>query len=116
MPNKKILLIIWMCFSLVFVVYSCNDTDTAVSTLPNCEDGILNNGEREVDCGGKSCLPCPAVMNATVEGTSWNLFGTTLTSQFNTSNNSMFISGSDSAFRTISLIHTGSFWLMVDFQ
>jgi hypothetical protein len=25
---------------------------------PNCSDGILNNGETEVDCGGPDCGPC----------------------------------------------------------
>lgn len=25
---------------------------------PNCYDGILNNGEEQVDCGGENCEPC----------------------------------------------------------
>ena len=25
-----------------------------------CNDGILNNGETEIDCGGSNCEPCPA--------------------------------------------------------
>ena len=26
---------------------------------PNCVDGILNNDEEDVDCGGPNCGPCP---------------------------------------------------------
>jgi hypothetical protein len=106
---KKLRSFIWMSISLPIMICSCNGTDTAISTLPNCEDGILNNGEREIDCGGKSCQPCSAKMDALVDGAPWGLFGTTITSQLNMANNSIFISGSDSLFRTISLIHSGSF-------
>jgi hypothetical protein len=94
---------------LFLLQVSCNQVDVAVSTLPNCEDGILNNGEREVDCGGSNCDPCPAQMDALIDGDSWSLFGPTVTSQLNTTNNSIFISGTDSLFRSISLIHSGSF-------
>lgn len=27
---------------------------------PSCTDGILNNGEAQVDCGGPNCSPCPS--------------------------------------------------------
>ncbi len=27
--------------------------------LPTCSDGILNQGEERVDCGGPNCAPCP---------------------------------------------------------
>lgn len=33
-------------------------TGTAVDPEPTCDDGILNNGETEVDCGGPNCEPC----------------------------------------------------------
>lgn len=85
----------------------CNPIDTAISDLPNCEDGILNNGEREIDCGGKNCNPCAARMTAEIDGAAWRLFGPNITSQIN--GNSIFISGMDSLFRSISLIHTGDF-------
>ncbi len=29
------------------------------SPLPTCSDGILNNGEERVDCGGPNCAACP---------------------------------------------------------
>ncbi|MFM7079792.1 MAG: DUF6252 family protein [Bacteroidota bacterium] len=109
MLNNKFRSAVWLCTSLTIIICSCNGTDTAISTLPNCEDGIRNNGEREIDCGGKSCQPCPAKMDALVDGTPWSLFGSTITSQVNTSSSSIFISGTDSVFRSISLIHAGSF-------
>ncbi|MFM7055164.1 MAG: DUF6252 family protein [Bacteroidota bacterium] len=101
----RIHLAITLFLSLVFA--GCNPIDTAISDLPNCEDGILNNGEREIDCGGKSCSPCAARMNADIDGSPWKLFGPNITSQIN--GNSIFISGMDSLFRSISLIHTGDF-------
>lgn len=85
----------------------CNPIDTAVSDLPNCEDGILNNGERGIDCGGLNCSPCAAQMTADIDGSPWKLFGPSITSQIN--GNSIFISGMDSLFRSVSLIHTGDF-------
>ena len=86
---------------------ACLKVDTAVSDLPNCEDGLLNNNEREIDCGGPNCSPCPARMTALVNGDAWKLTGANITSQINGS--SIYLSGMDSAFRTISLIHSGSF-------
>lgn len=92
---------------LSLAIGACNPIDTAISDLPNCEDGILNNGEREIDCGGLNCIPCAARMTADVDGATWDLFGPNITSQIN--GNSIFISGMDSLFRSISLIHTGDF-------
>jgi hypothetical protein len=92
---------------LSLAIEACNPIDTAISDLPNCEDGILNNGEREIDCGGLNCSPCAAHMTADVDGAPWELFGPNITSQIN--GNSIFISGMDSLFRSISLIHTGDF-------
>lgn len=93
-------------FLLVYIS-SCNKVDTAVSDLPNCEDGLLNNGEREIDCGGPNCSPCSARMTARIDGGTWDLLGNNISSQIN--GNSILISGMDSLFRTISIIHSGSF-------
>ena len=27
---------------------------------PSCTDGVLNNGETSIDCGGPNCTPCPS--------------------------------------------------------
>jgi len=34
---------------------------------PTCEDGILNNLEEFVDCGGPNCDPCPCVNTAQID-------------------------------------------------
>jgi hypothetical protein len=36
---------------------SC-DSEAGVCLSPRCTDGILNDDEVDVDCGGRSCLPC----------------------------------------------------------
>lgn len=33
--------------------------------VETCDDGILNNGEIDVDCGGPNCAPCPVVETCT---------------------------------------------------
>jgi len=94
---------------LFLSLFSCNKTETAVSNIPNCYDGIRNNNERGIDCGGPDCLPCAPKMTALVNGTGWNLAGGYISTQVNTQGTSLFFSGSDSIFRTISLIHSGPF-------
>ncbi|RNC84252.1 MAG: T9SS C-terminal target domain-containing protein [Winogradskyella sp.] len=44
-----------------FTLYIDNITAVAGQALPleTCNDGILNNGETEVDCGGPNCDACP---------------------------------------------------------
>jgi len=90
---------------LAGIQLGCNQVDRAVSDpLPSCFDGILNQGELAIDCGGP-CLPCDSKMSASVNGTNWQSQGT-ITSQVN--GNSIFISGGNST-STISLIYTGPF-------
>jgi hypothetical protein len=46
--------------ALVFI--GCSDDDDAPIIPPvaeTCNDGILNNGETQVDCGGPNCQACP---------------------------------------------------------
>lgn len=40
----------------VFTVTARQASDTPPN--PSCDDGILNNGETEIDCGGPNCSPC----------------------------------------------------------
>ena len=95
-----------LAFSLVS---GCDKVDTAISDVENCSDGILNNGEREIDCGGSNCQSCPAKMTAMVNGAEWKLSGATIFSQVNPAGNSIFLTGTDSSLNSISLIHTGPF-------
>ncbi len=48
---------------VMFTMPSCeNDDDPAViKPLATCADGIQNQGETEVDCGGPNCQPCVTV-------------------------------------------------------
>ncbi|MFK7757043.1 MAG: hypothetical protein AB8B53_08955 [Flavobacteriales bacterium] len=54
---KKILPGFAAILLLSFLVTSCLNDDNLIP--PNCNDGILNNGEFDVDCGGPNCDPCP---------------------------------------------------------
>ncbi len=56
MKLKKILPGFAALFLLSFFITSCLNDDNLIP--PNCFDGILNNGEFDVDCGG-TCDPCP---------------------------------------------------------
>lgn len=52
---KKLLLSILAIATLAFT--SCGDDDNE-QIAATCNDGILNNGETEVDCGGPNCQAC----------------------------------------------------------
>lgn len=57
---KKLLLSLVVIAALT--LNSCSSDDggpTIVEPVANCSDGILNNGETAVDCGGPNCSACP---------------------------------------------------------
>ncbi len=37
----------------------CTTSKRSINIVANCEDGIKNGSETAIDCGGKSCSPCP---------------------------------------------------------
>jgi hypothetical protein len=39
-------------------IYIDNIIGTSGLGAPSCTDGVLNNGEEEIDCGGPNCAPC----------------------------------------------------------
>jgi hypothetical protein len=45
----------------VMQLASCLNEDNKIP--PNCYDGILNNGEERIDCGGVNCIPCDPCEN-----------------------------------------------------
>ena len=55
---KKLLLSMLAVVALTFT--SCGDDDepAIIEPLASCNDGIMNQGETEVDCGGPNCQPC----------------------------------------------------------
>ncbi len=54
---KRILPAFAAIFLLSLLITSCLNDENLIP--PNCNDGILNNGEFDVDCGGPFCDPCP---------------------------------------------------------
>jgi len=57
MNLRKILPGFIALLTLTVVISSCLNDDNLIPA--NCFDGILNNGEFDVDCGGANCDPCP---------------------------------------------------------
>jgi hypothetical protein len=53
---KKLILSMMAIASLTLV--SCGDDDGPSEPDPTCSDGIQNQGETGVDCGGPNCQPC----------------------------------------------------------
>ena len=50
---------------LTFVACSDDDTPPIIVDTATCNDGVLNNGETSIDCGGPNCQPCVAPVDAT---------------------------------------------------
>lgn len=55
---RKILILAFLTSSLIFVGCSDDDTPPIIVETATCNDGILNNGETAIDCGGNNCQPC----------------------------------------------------------
>ena len=52
-------------------IASCGDDDPAPilpDVVATCNDGILNNGETEIDCGGPNCQACPVEVATCSDG------------------------------------------------
>ena len=56
MKNRHLIAGFIALFFTSFFITSCLNEDNKIP--PNCYDGILNNGEYLVDCGGANCPPC----------------------------------------------------------
>ncbi len=57
MKLKKFLPSFVALLTLSIIITSCLNDENLIP--PNCFDGVLNNGELLVDCGGPDCDPCP---------------------------------------------------------
>ncbi len=91
--------------AVILVFASCNTTDTGVSKpFPDCFDGILNQAELGIDCGGP-CAPCPARITAKIDGVPWESAGNVTSSI--ASNNIVIQAGNGTTF--LSFIHQGPF-------
>lgn len=72
MKFKHYLIVFIAAFGLSFFFASCLNEDNKIP--PNCFDGILNNDEEGIDCGGSCSEPCDHCINGIYEpnkGETW---------------------------------------------
>jgi len=56
---------------MVSMFTACNSDKQDTDPVPTCSDGILNQGEKDVDCGGP-CPPCDTItLTAEISGYNW---------------------------------------------
>ncbi|MEX0290914.1 MAG: hypothetical protein AB3N14_17555 [Flavobacteriaceae bacterium] len=65
---KKLLLSMLAIAALTLT--SCGDDDepAIIEPLATCNDGMMNQGETDVDCGGPNCQPCTTAMATCNDG------------------------------------------------
>jgi hypothetical protein len=72
MNFRSYLLVFVAAFAGAFFLASCLNEENKIP--PNCYDGILNNGEINIDCGGANCEECDHCTNGVWEpdrGETW---------------------------------------------
>ena len=52
---------VFTVITLLFFIPGCLNDDNLIGE--NCYDGVLNNGEERIDCGGPICPPCDPCEN-----------------------------------------------------
>jgi len=65
---KKILLSIFAIAILTFTSCDSDDEKPVIEPLATCNDGIQNQGETGLDCGGSNCQPCSTATAACNDG------------------------------------------------
>jgi hypothetical protein len=97
--------LISLVIPFLLMLQSCEpEQNTVYVPEPTCDDGILNQNELEIDCGGP-CKACPSRMTAKVDGMAWQALGNVTSS---TNSGSIIIMAGNST-STMSMIYTGSF-------
>jgi len=61
MKLRHFVFVFMAAFAGSFFLASCLNEENRIP--PNCYDGILNNGEERIDCGGLSCVECDHCIN-----------------------------------------------------
>lgn len=79
------------------------ETDNEPQVAATCDDGIMNQGETDIDCGGP-CPLCQATMNAMVDADTFKAVFNTITSKY--ANGAFFMSGS-SNLGSLTVIYSG---------
>lgn len=59
--KKSNIFLVFFTSVMILSLGSCLNPDNKIP--PNCNDGILNNGEEFIDCGGEFCDPCDPCEN-----------------------------------------------------
>jgi len=59
-PHKMKKLLLGMFIAVTLILTSCggDDNPPVIEPLATCNDGIMNQGETEIDCGGPNCQSC----------------------------------------------------------
>lgn len=65
MKLRHYLLTFFAAFFGAMIIAGCLNEDNRIP--PNCYDGILNNGEERIDCGGEFCEECDHCTNGVYE-------------------------------------------------
>lgn len=78
-------------------------TDNIPQAAASCNDGIMNQGETDIDCGGP-CPVCLGNITAKVNNADFNAASGTISSFYN--NSSLFMTGTSTP-GTLSLIYLG---------
>jgi photosystem II stability/assembly factor-like uncharacterized protein len=81
LENLKHILIIFLTI-ISFTACKKSSKDTTPNSPSPCFDGVQNNGETGVDCGGP-CSPCPKQWTAVTSGTTADLFNVSFVDESN---------------------------------
>lgn len=75
MKKRNFISVFAFTFLVTLLMASCNGCLNDDNKIPpNCYDGILNNGEEQIDCGGTACKECDHCTNGIYEperGETW---------------------------------------------
>jgi hypothetical protein len=93
---------------ILLALSGCTNED--LEPKANCKDGIKNQDELGVDCGGPCDETCPASMSAQVNGAGWTAASGNITSAYTAGSSTLNITGSPSAsvFPRIQLVYLGA--------
>lgn len=110
--NKTIVFLLLLCFSFMACKKQVAEGGADFSK-PNCFDGIKNQNELGIDCGGVCGTACYGVVTATVNGQNFEASGISSNVQcvIDNSTSSFQLLATDVTvpYRTIQLSYTGSF-------
>lgn len=101
--------IVLLFFAAALMFTACQKQTAETDNIPliavGCEDGIKNQDEVDIDCGGSECPPCTAIMTAMVDADTFKANNVTCS----LNSNILFLSGTTaSPSTTISLQFNGT--------